>query len=82
MATLMGWYGSSDVVVHPDMSLPIGHLGFSVGPVRTARYTLGQIEPFLPGTIRYRCGSSNARPQVGEIKVTIHDLISVMPEIL
>jgi hypothetical protein len=77
-----GWYGGSDFIVHPDMSLPIGHLGFSVGPVRIAQPTFSQIERFLPGTIRYRCGSSNSRPHVGEIKVATSDLFLVMPEIL
>jgi len=76
-----GWYGGSDFVIHPDMSLPMGQLGLSIGPLRVALFTPSQIEQFLPGTIRYRCGSSNARPQAGEIKMAIRDLLRVMPEI-
>lgn len=73
------WEGGGDIAIHPDVSFPIGHLALSLGPFPTVPPSATELEPHLPGTIRYRCGSANARPQAGEIKIRVRDLLGVVP---
>ena len=73
------WEAGSDIAIHPDVSFPIGLLALSLGPFSIVPPSATQIEPFLPGTIRYRCGSANARPQAGEITIRIRDLLGLVP---
>jgi hypothetical protein len=76
--SIFRWEGDGDIAIHPDVSFPIGQLALSLGPFATVPPSATELDLHLPGTIRYRCGSANARPQAGEIKIRVRDLLGIV----